>query len=256
MITLYDLASALNKPWSPSVWKTRLNLNYKGLPYCTKWVEYPDIAALYLENGIQPTEIRQGSIPYYSLPVIQDDCSGKPIFVADSFEIAKYLDKTYPNTPRVIPEGEEAIQKQRTAPGILKVAGPQALALFCKDTHRLVVNPASQDHLSLARAKDLSRWFPGIKTDIQLSEKDEEEIWKGFKESLDGISDQFGGETGFSWYLGDTISFADFALAAGLIWVREVYGEDSKIWAKITSWNDGKWGELLEKLSEYQTNRS
>ncbi|KAH6905144.1 hypothetical protein BKA70DRAFT_507627 [Coprinopsis sp. MPI-PUGE-AT-0042] len=254
MITLYDIPSTIHKPWNPSVWKTRLTLNYKGLPYRTQWVEYSDIATLYHDHGIQPTAMREGGIPYYSLPVVQDDSSGAPIFVADSFEIAMYLDKAYPNTPRVIPEGEAAIEKQQKSPGILTLSRPEALALLCKDTHRILANPASRDHLSLARAKDLSPWFPGAATldDIQFSEAEYEEIWKGFKDSLDGIADIYGGKTGFGWFIGDTISFGDFVLASGLIWVRTLYGVDSKVWSEICGWNDGKWGTLLERLAEYQ----
>jgi Glutathione S-transferase, N-terminal domain len=99
MVTLYDVPTTQQKPWSPNTWKTRYSLNYKGLPFRTEWVEYPDIAGIYCNNEpkVPPTEISKDGSPYYSLPLIKDDTSGTPVFVAESFEIAKYLDKTYPD---------------------------------------------------------------------------------------------------------------------------------------------------------------
>lgn len=43
----------------------------------------------------------------YTLPAIYDPSTGTG--VADSFEIARYLDKQYPTTPTVIPAGTEAL---------------------------------------------------------------------------------------------------------------------------------------------------
>ena|SRR6478735_4307785 len=42
-IILYDLACIKNICFSPVVWKIRLMLNYKGIPYKTIFLEFPDI---------------------------------------------------------------------------------------------------------------------------------------------------------------------------------------------------------------------
>lgn len=42
-IILYDLASTKNVCFSPVVWRIRLMLNYKKLPYKTIFLEFPDI---------------------------------------------------------------------------------------------------------------------------------------------------------------------------------------------------------------------
>ena len=42
-LTLYDIPSKGQKCWSPNVWKTRLVLHYKQIPYKTEWIEYPEI---------------------------------------------------------------------------------------------------------------------------------------------------------------------------------------------------------------------
>jgi hypothetical protein len=42
-IVLYDLACTKNVCFSPAVWRIRLMLNYKRVPYKTTFLEFPDI---------------------------------------------------------------------------------------------------------------------------------------------------------------------------------------------------------------------
>ncbi|KAH6888848.1 hypothetical protein BKA70DRAFT_1330879 [Coprinopsis sp. MPI-PUGE-AT-0042] len=254
MITLYDIPSTKNKPWSPNTWKVRYSLNYKNLPYRTEWVEYPDIARIYHTNNIPPAEIRPDGFKYYSLPLIRDDTSGTVVYVAESFQIAKYLDKTYPDTPKLLPEGEEALKRQAAFPSevIMKILGPAVLAVVLKDTKSNLLNEASHKHFAFARGKDLGATSLD---EIELSEEKRKETWEGFRKNLDGLSERFGGKDGFSWFEGDKISFADFAVAAALLWIKVLYGEDSEVWGQVKSWNEGKWEKLLEQVSDYQKNQ-
>ncbi|KAJ7483558.1 hypothetical protein FB451DRAFT_1234964 [Mycena latifolia] len=72
-IVFYDIPSTLpNKCWSPNTWKTRYALNFKGIPYKTSWVEYPDIEPLSREVGAAPTRNKPDGRPHYTLPMIHD----------------------------------------------------------------------------------------------------------------------------------------------------------------------------------------
>ncbi len=42
-VILYDLACIKNVCFSPAVWRIRLMLNYKKIPYRTIFLEFPDI---------------------------------------------------------------------------------------------------------------------------------------------------------------------------------------------------------------------
>lgn len=42
-VVLYDLACTENTCFSPVVWRIRLMLNYKNVPYRTVFLEFPDI---------------------------------------------------------------------------------------------------------------------------------------------------------------------------------------------------------------------
>ncbi|KAH7903985.1 hypothetical protein BJ138DRAFT_1131157 [Hygrophoropsis aurantiaca] len=61
----------------------------EGLPFEVVWVEFQDIASTLKSIGAEPTG--PGS---YTLPVINDPNTG--VIVSDSFVIAEYLDKMYP----------------------------------------------------------------------------------------------------------------------------------------------------------------
>ncbi|RMF69574.1 MAG: glutathione S-transferase family protein [Alphaproteobacteria bacterium] len=79
-MTLYELCGAdRDCRFSPYVWRTRLALHHKGLAYETVPVRFVEKEA-FAESGSK------------TVPVIRDD--GR--WVADSWEIACYLEDTYP----------------------------------------------------------------------------------------------------------------------------------------------------------------
>ncbi len=85
----------------------RYALNYKRVTYKTVYLELPDIVAFYIDNGI-PTALRKADgTPHYSVPLIYDESTKK--YINDSFEIAVYLDETYP-TPPIFPHNTIALQ--------------------------------------------------------------------------------------------------------------------------------------------------
>ena len=126
VIILYDIPSKVG-PWSPNTWKTRqvprnssnhikltvfssYSLNYKGLPFRTVWVEYPDIESTLKAAGIvSNTRKKPDGSPTWTVPAIYDPKTKTGI--TESFAIAEYLDKTYPDTPLLIPPGTRTLQK-------------------------------------------------------------------------------------------------------------------------------------------------
>jgi glutathione S-transferase len=82
-ILLYELAGTdTSRPFSPHCWKTVMSLAHKGLTY--KTVATPFTQVPLVEDSASRT-----------VPVIRDgDC-----VVADSFDIAVYLEETYPDRP-------------------------------------------------------------------------------------------------------------------------------------------------------------
>ena len=47
---------------------------------------------------------------------------------------------------------------------------------------------------------------------------------------------------------GDTVSCADFFISAFLMYLKNIWGEDSEEWKDVTSWNDGRWKKFAYTL--------
>ncbi|MEZ5781864.1 MAG: glutathione S-transferase family protein [Rhizobiaceae bacterium] len=91
-ILLYDLVGAdENRPFSPHCWKVTMSLAHKGLPFESVPTSFTKVPVV--EGGFSPT-----------VPVIRDGDK----LVRDSYDIALYLDRTYPDRPSLFggPGGE------------------------------------------------------------------------------------------------------------------------------------------------------
>lgn len=92
MIVHYELVgSDPARPFSPHCWKTAMALRHKGLEYRLAPTLFLDVATV--EGG-----------GWKTIPVIRD---GEAV-IRDSFDIALYLDRTYPDRPSLFggPGGE------------------------------------------------------------------------------------------------------------------------------------------------------
>ncbi|KAJ7136022.1 hypothetical protein C8R44DRAFT_769497 [Mycena epipterygia] len=108
-IIFYDIASAPPiTPFTSNPWKTRYALNFKRVHYRTEWVELPDVASVRQKIGAAPVRKFWDGSSFHTLPVIHDASTGQ--VVGDSFDIALYLDKTYPAGPTLFSPSTIALQ--------------------------------------------------------------------------------------------------------------------------------------------------
>ncbi len=89
-IVMYDLLGRDDARFSPYCWRTRMSLAHKGIDFETDARGFCEIP-----------EMLGGA--YSSVPVIDDGGA----IVSDSWDIAEYLDRTYPDAPPLF-GGEEA----------------------------------------------------------------------------------------------------------------------------------------------------
>lgn len=77
--------------------------------------------------------------------------------------------------------------------------------------------------------------------------------WKQLEDNLTVVAGWLkanDGETG-PFVMKNTISFADCVVAAYTYWIKLVFGEDSKEWNDVKSWNEGRWEKALEAMKDY-----
>ncbi|OCH85523.1 hypothetical protein OBBRIDRAFT_300600 [Obba rivulosa] len=253
-IHFYDISRKRveeDKAWSPNTWKTRLTLNYKGLPYKTTWVEYPDIESTCKEIGAEPTGfglLKEGK-PYYSLPIIHDPNTG--VTVSDSIRIARYLDKTYPGTPAVIPPSLEAfyvIFEEAFWQTISMPLLPVMMPISCSQ-----LNPRSEAYFRETREERFGPMLGGKLENWAPAGPVREEHWKavqaGFTKMAGWLSAD-GNERLF--FMGEKLCYMDLVVAAWLVWIKKVLGHDDPEWLQVEKWDGGRWGRLMQATEKYQ----
>ncbi|KAK0215058.1 hypothetical protein IW262DRAFT_261318 [Armillaria fumosa] len=247
-LTLYDIPSTLpSKGWSPNIYKVRYVLNYKGLPHHTEWVEFPDIEALYKRLGAQASETKpDGVTPHYTCPLLHDASTGA--LVSDSAAIARYLDKTYPETPAVIPAGTDAFHYAFNE-ALLTHLRITALWRLTLAKINSILNPVSEEYYRRTRVVRLL----GEKSLEDAAPKGEERVseWAKVKEAFGKVDKWYG--KGDRYVMGDVVSYADFTMSAWAMWFRTLFGEDSEEWEDVSTWHGGRWGTLVKDLEKYET---
>ncbi|KAF7358443.1 Glutathione S-transferase-like protein ustS [Mycena venus] len=242
-IVFYDIPSTLpNKCWSPNLWKTRYALNFKGIPYKTVWVEYPEIEALCKQIGAAPTRNKPDGRPHFTLPVIHDLSTGAVI--SDSTKIAAYLDTTYPEKPVLMPAGTAGFHRAFEDAAHALIAPIYPYGLPASHTK---LNPLSAEYFRRTREESWGKTLENL-----APQGDEDAIeWKKLKDGFGKIDEwmRASGE-GSLYVMGDAPCYADMWMAGYALWIKLVLPDK---WEEIQTWHQGRWAKLLKSLEEYET---
>lgn len=235
---------------TPSCRRVRISLNIKGIPYKTVWVEYPDIEALCKKIGATAVEKKPDGSPLYTLPVIYDPNTTS--VVVDSTAIARYLDKTYPDTPTLIPpEADALIAAFQDAfwslwpgTGLASIIIPPVWG---------ILREKSQPYFRQTREQRLGGKLEELAP--PGSEK-RAEYWGKIQETLHKVTTQWLEADGKDrlFFMGEKvgITYADIFVAGFLLWFKGAYGNDSQEWKDILTWDGGRWARFLAAFEKYE----
>ncbi|KAF5348513.1 hypothetical protein D9756_009566 [Leucocoprinus leucothites] len=242
MITLYDLgAKDPIKCWSPNPWKARYVLNMKKLPYRTIYVGFEEVDRVIREAGIPPSRYEPDGKPFHSVPSIIDDATGAR--VTDSYKIAEYLDKQYPDTPKAFPLGTEALQAAFYQQ--INIYMMEFAPLFLSHMPN-ILSKESTEYFHRTLAERLGKPIPEL-----IPVGDElEKTWGKLHASFDALETWYGKSSG-SFLVGDVPSFGDFTVAGVLQAMKILFGEGSEDWKRLSTMNNGRWAKLLSDLEKY-----
>ncbi|KAK6440252.1 hypothetical protein LTR95_003517 [Oleoguttula sp. CCFEE 5521] len=167
-VVLYDLACIEGERFSPVVWRIRLMLNYKQIPYRTIFVEFPDIEPTLKALDI-PSTLGEKK---YSVPAIHHLPSNK--YIMDSDAISKLLESTYP---------KPSIQLSSDLGTKIEAHG----RAFLGPVLSITVPPREIDHLSPRAAEFFrrtreARW--GRTLESLIEGDNEEQAWAAAHEGL------------------------------------------------------------------------
>jgi glutathione S-transferase len=172
----------------------------KRIPYKTIWLEYPDIKKTLSEAGIAHTDMGNDGGPRFTCPAIIDpqpgslgitgegDNDGSVVAMADSFLIADYLDKKYPE-PSLFPHGSRALQHS-----FLQYWGKKLISLNSIERLNVALahnqlTPRSQEYFRRTRERRFGMKLEEVLPPGPQRDKEIEEVRQAFDEFDKLLSD-------------------------------------------------------------------
>ncbi|KAJ5911659.1 uncharacterized protein N7473_000962 [Penicillium subrubescens] len=201
-IVLYDLACTKNVCFSPVVWRIRLLLNYKQIPYKTIFLEFPDIEPTLKALGIE-------SQSKYTVPAIHHVPSNT--YMMDSTPIAQFIESTYLDRPVPLTSelGREIETKARA------VVGPTFRnSVMPREAN--ILSPLSQEYFRRACEATLGHPLE------DLLER-EENSWNSLADGIRAVGELMQtNKADGPFVLGAQPSYTDFFIAGSLQSARMV----------------------------------
>ncbi|KAK5121656.1 hypothetical protein LTR85_004828 [Meristemomyces frigidus] len=207
-IVLYDLACTKNVCFSPTVWRIRLMLNYKRIPYRTVFLEFPDIEPTLKGLGVVPNEAGQLK---YAVPAIQHVPTNK--YIMESQAIAHFLESTYPDPPLPLSSelGSKIEAQSRTVLGT-------AFRTSVMPRETDILSPRAQDYFRRTREA-----FLGRRLEDMLDPDEEEQSWKAAGDGMRAVTELMRtNKAEGPFILGARPSYTDFFIAGTLQCARVV----------------------------------
>ena len=226
-IKIFDLCGAnQSHRFSPYCWRAKMAILHKGFQIeeiPTPFTKIPEVA-----GGISAT-----------VPVVEDGDST----VSDSWEIAEYLERTYPDRPTLF-GNEQGLALTRFVESWVNMSvNPVIASLIVKDIHD-ILSPEDQTYFRESREKRFGKTLEVV----QENREDRVHILHTALKPFGRILKQQ------NYFGGDTPLYADYILYGSLLWPHvsssfELLQDDDPImhWFRRCQSLHGGLGESVER---------
>ena len=162
--------------------------------------------------------------------------------MSNSSDIVQYLDKQYPSSPRVIAPGTLAFETAYYAyfqTGV-RSKWPKPLHQYLYET----ISPESAAFIKELREQAFGDTLVNIA-------KNPQSHWDAYKDAFTSVALPIYEKAEGIFLKGSEPGWADFVTASSLLSLKLLYGEDSKEWKYIETWDGGRWVKLIKDLEPY-----
>ncbi|KAL4077577.1 hypothetical protein J3A83DRAFT_4388889 [Scleroderma citrinum] len=211
---------------------SRFVLSYKGLPFQIDWVELPDIAPRMKEIGASPGKHPDGS-DHYTLPVLRDPNTGA--VVTDSWDIAVYLENTYPEKP-IFPKDTKGLIRAFNTAEVDQIV-PIRKFLFLRA--REIFTGRSAEYFTTTREKYFNQKFEEFSPE---GSPERDQHWSSLEKAFT-TTKMWCNQSDGKWFMGNIFSYVDILAAARVFWLKKILHDDE--WKRIARWHDGMWERVL-----------
>lgn len=242
-LLLYDIASGPPvHPYAPNPWKARYALNFKRAPFKTEWVDLSEVASMRQSLGAAPVRFHSDGRPYPTLPVLKDPSGGTVI--GDSFDIAVWLEKKYPEGPRLFRQ-QQSIGIYAAFNAHMDSVFPAGAALCGQG---IPFNPATEAKCKAAMCERI-----GVKSweDLLVHGEKRREVLAAYQGALGEVAKFFRFAEGAGPFIGgEEADYADIIIGGWLMMLSLALPEAE--WEEIRGWHGGLWGRLHDGLEPYR----
>jgi glutathione S-transferase len=226
-------------------------------------VPLPDIPKVRSGFNVPASRKFADGTDFFTLPFIEDPATGSAI--GDSFDIAEYLQKTYPTA------GAGDLFPPQTLDYVFKPDGPMLVPLSDPresdfpayaqfnvhvdaaftahvqlTTQGFPFDPASEEatKAEFVRRAGATSW-----DDFALVGEARDRMMNSFLKTLGGLGELFTRDMSGPFLLGTRASYADLIVGA---WLRMMYATlPESEWTEVRSWHGGVFGRLHDGLEVY-----
>ncbi|KAI9096437.1 hypothetical protein DFS34DRAFT_622754 [Phlyctochytrium arcticum] len=265
-LTLYDISSPLQPhSFAPNPTKSRLALTFKRVAFTTSWTEQLDIPSVRQSLSCPATRSLDDGSEYYTLPNLVHVKNGERVVVGDSFEIAHYLQSTFPDsgvdlfpsdsTGTGLDYQSPAINTPFNPPLTTNAGHPNRLyanfnlhvdATFTAHTLLVVSNiPFNPSTAAATKALMMSRVGISAWEEWSLTGEKRQTALRDFRESVESLAGLYKKKEG-PYLEGMKVSYADLCVGGWLNFYEICLpGEE---WRGVKGWYGGVFGRLVDAL--------
>jgi len=267
-IVFYDIKTAppVEKTCcSPNPWKARLALNFKGVPYKTQWTPLPDVASTRKALNVPAVRKFADGSDFYTLPVIHDTATETK--VGDSFDIAVYLQRTYPDSGsgNLFPDQKLDYHLPEKLPILVPLSDVRDSPYPEYANFNQTVDAAFTAHVQLTtfgfpfdpevadicKAEFVRRAsIAGITSwdQFKLEGQGRQNCFKSFEGMLGGLADLYK-KNGGPFLLGEKACYADIIVGGWIKMYQRCLPKEE--WEQVAGWHDGTFGKLADALEQF-----
>ena len=183
------------------------------------------------EIGAAPNKSFDGS-ELYTLPVIRDPNTN--VVITDSFDIAVYLDNTYPEKPVLPNDAKGLISAVETA--VVYQVLPAYGFIVVRAVE--ILKKPSADFYATTRETFFNQKF----AEFSPEGPERDKHWAALENACTTTKTWYDKTEG-KWLMGETFSHADITIATIIFSFKKVLHEDE--WERTAAWHDGHWARLL-----------
>ncbi|KAI1756208.1 hypothetical protein F4782DRAFT_485215 [Xylaria castorea] len=264
IMDFYDIAMrppAAKSCCAVNPWKSRLALNFKDIAHKTRWVPVPEIPRVRRDLGVPACRKYPDGSDFMTLPILVDPSTNSKI--GDSFDIAVYLQKTYPasgdgdlfppqeldfaydpDLPAWAPRLSEREDVEHADYSKFNSNIDAAFTAHVGLMGYYMPLDSEESKEAMVRRAGAASW-----EDFKVDGEAREKLTDSLRLMLGELAKLFSRDTSGPFIMGKQASYADLVVGGWLHMMRGTLPGNE--WQEARGWHGGIFGHLYDGLEKY-----